>query len=360
MQRDSFYAFEQAVDYAIANPGVELILVGDNTDINGDPPDSVAAVLLFLRSQFDRLKAAGIPVKYINAQHDTTTPSWEKAVHSWPLYVGGGDVVFKLADRKCFALDFQPTDKLGEALSRISRSAEILFCHQVWSEFVGAQVPANGSLSLLRTNFPKLRLAFTGDYHTCQSLTIDGVEVWSPGSGCLQEITESENKSFLLLRADMSVEAIPLKKRPLVRWRGVATESRLDEVLAALEEYKQQPTDANLPEAIQRPAVYVQYSTEIPDAKRRLEAAAKGHFHLFLKTITSEADEPESVADSVVANKGLLGCLAEVCNDRESVEYRLVQRSLELVQTTDNLRGTALRAKLLELLEEVKGQTLCG
>lgn len=363
LQRDSFFAFSQAVDYALAHSSVQqFILLGDNTDINGDPPDSVSAVLQFLRQQFDRLAEQSIPVAYINAQHDMTSPSWEAAIHSAPTHISGA---LQVSGRRCYAMDYTHSDKLAAAVAQIPADTEWVFCHQVWQEFVGPQIPADASFDVFK-KLKKLEFVFTGDFH--QAVAWDGGQFTavSPGSGCLQEVSEPPEKSFLVLMEEAGTGRIHLhrekvKTRPIYRWRDVATEEKLASILEQLHAVALQPDDESLWEDIRKPIVSIRYSTELTEAKQRLETELGNDFHLFLKPLGGVDSGPvlTGAANDKMLDGGLQGCLSKLCHDQTSIEYRLLQRALAQTQSSP-LRGRELRTKLLETVREMRTELLCG
>lgn len=361
---DSFFAFEQAVDYAVEHAKTVqcFFLLGDNTDINGDPPDSVSEVLRFLRTQFDRLIAEGITIRYINAQHDSTTPSWEAAVHVEPQR--SNRMAFTIAGRRCYGLDFAPGDKLPALLKEIPEDTQWIFCHQVWQEFVNPLVPADASLAVFETlNLPKLQYVFTGDFHQTKRVDFKGYSVFSPGSGCLQELSEPLEKNFLIIDEDDQVHAIPLLTRQVFKWKDVATDERLANIITQLLELadNSQPMPRLWPE-LQKPIVSVKFSPDLEDAKQRLESALAKHYHLFVKSTPRDEETAAPVNAEqleLAANSGLQGCLRQLCSDQQSLEYRVLARSLALMTST-HLRGKDLRTKLLEEVREMRTDALCG
>lgn len=326
LTQDSYFALEQIADYCIEKH-LPLILAGDIWDAQVAQNYDI----LRYRSVSPRLQDAGIPIHYIQGNHDRAVVL-EDDIPAVPLpaAVSDGDVhidhkLFKLGGRTFYGLDWQPASKLTDALLEIPESAEVLVCHQSWAELMKTG-KAEGTLKIV----PHVQLVITGDYHFHLEGTVtrtDGSELRyiSPGSTCMQDIGEEPQKHFFVLYDDLSVKSIKLKGRPFERFR-VETPEELDDLITnGLPLFLDAVSDGaaeHLPEKLVTPLVRVTYPNDLPDAFTRLTAAAEGRFHLFtdpyLRTVQG-AEIDRQVVKTALAERGMLGVLAELplddCDD---------------------------------------------
>src|SRR4249920_1238489 len=79
---DSYYAFEQVVEYACKHELDGVFGAGDILDEKRNRAEPIA----FLFSQIDRLKECQVPFYYIRGNHDYDDPPWLSG-HSWPVHV---------------------------------------------------------------------------------------------------------------------------------------------------------------------------------------------------------------------------------------------------------------------------------
>lgn len=327
MWGDSYFAFEQIVDKAL-ELDVPLVLAGDLFD--KPYPDPYTLRRFF--AQTARMAASGNNVFFTQGQHELnrrqpwmSLAPWSEHLHGQTAVVGG---------YRLFGLDWQPADKLKEALQSPSvASADVLVCHQVWSEFMGSQTAPEGSIA---EQVPSsVRLVVTGDFHAHTSKSLSHADgrttvVLSPGSTTLQAVGEDPAKYFYVVYDDLSFRSVPLQGRRVVYSRAFSAEQLLEQTDAAVAERAAAVSsgfDTHLPVNLRMPMWVVQYHHEIPNATSLLKTAARDRFHLFLRPFGREASETESKDEAPEGASGLAEALS-VLVPRDSRVYSTALRLL--------------------------------
>jgi len=162
----------------------------------------------------------------------------------------------------------------------------------VWEEHMGRHASPEGALR----DVPHVKLVITGDFHGHKVTTLtarDGrtLRVASPGSTCLQDVSEDPDKYFFVLYDDLSLRSVALKGRPLYRFKAY-TQPQLDELVR---EWLPQvgPDWGVLPEHVATPVVQVKYLDALPEAEARIKAAAGDRCHLFLSPVSPDREDRE-------------------------------------------------------------------
>lgn len=233
---DAFVGFRSFVDLGIANKW-DLMLVGDVFDVPKPEPDIISA----FRVEMDRCKAAGIKVYYIQGNHDKRATPWGSSVHDHPIYVGDGQP-FKVDGHTCIGLDYCGREKIqSEIVTANSKKPDILFLHQAVRQAIGFESAWNCDLDWITAP-----LTILGDIHKPLDMKYGAGTAYYTGASSARSISEFDNKSCLLLQADLSVTRIAIEHRSFFvtstaeanylesirHWiEGKATSSRLQPVL---------------------------------------------------------------------------------------------------------------------------------
>lgn len=325
---DSFFALQQIVRFC-RDRKCALLAGGDLLD--KDRPDSAAIVeLCQLMSQ---MAEAGLPVYYIQGQHERASPPW-LASHGWPQHVHERAV--SLPGGLMYGLDWQPATQLAEALARVPEGTRFFMCHQVWMEFMGNITQPEGSVH----SVPHAQYVLTGDYHQhvsveCRAAT--GVRhVVSPGAMSLRNLGEPPEKAFWHWSTTRGgFESVPLLSRPYIR-ATVTDVSQVPQLKAAGLAAAQ-----GLPAEIATPIYRLQYPA---DSSGLFEAINHelGQAHLWLEELTTEAPAEQIVLDrDDVATKSLSDII------RENITDAAVQADLlQLIAATDTTPTAAVHALL--------------
>lgn len=288
---DAQFAFRQVVDLAIARSAERVIALGDLMDKPRNDPGPVS----FLYSQIDLLREANIAFEFILGQ-PTHDPGWgfghahARHIHKQP---------FLRAGRLFYPLDFQYRDKLQEELALLPKDTYALLAHQGWSEYMGEVTMPQGSLA----EVPYAKVVLSGDYHASISQTLqahDGRQLTfiSPGSTCLQDINEPEDKYVVAYAADGQFCRIRLKNRLVLRV-SATTAAEADALVQSmpmtLDECHSHAAAEGLPDALLAPIVVVRYLASLDDLPRKLAGVLKGNAHVWWQAILPEEKRRPSV-----------------------------------------------------------------
>lgn len=271
---DSVHALTQIVDLAVMHE-VDLLAAGDLLDTHEqEDPGAVK----FLLRELARLGAIGRRALAIQGQHELARLPWlglsADVLHSHRATTTLGGV-------SVYGLDYTKPDDLAGAFASVPAGVDVLIMHQVWRDLMGEHINSECCFA----DVPHARLLLTGDFHrhlVKRAVGASGQDltVLSPGSACMRSIDEEPEKSVFLLYDDLSVTSVPLRTRRVFR-HGAYTRDDLANLLDAVLPGLESPTPG-MPSEVETPILHVTYDPDVPDVHRRLSAACRGRFHLFL------------------------------------------------------------------------------
>jgi len=204
---DSAFSLRQIFDFAIKNNVPYIISAGDQFDSQKCKSYPYA----IWNEQLDRLRKTNSKFLFIDGNHDWDNPP-KLAFHDRAIYIDSK--IFQLGPFTAYGLSYKSSAELAEALASMP-SADWLICHQGWKEIqrFGA---TQGSI----TQIQKAKKVLTGDYHKNFTKIIDNgsypLEIFSPGSIALQDISEPADKYFFVLYDDGTVQRVPLRTRIVI------------------------------------------------------------------------------------------------------------------------------------------------
>lgn len=191
----------------------DLFLLGDVFDtVEVDP-----STLKFFFRTVDTLRSYGIRVHAIQGDHDFCVGT------SW-VSLGGQDLA---ADGRIVTLQnglqvlckdyVRPWDMNWAAVPEL-KDADVLACHQRWSEGLAFPDANHGSI----TQVPFVSQVWSGDNHTTSIKEVvrpDGtlVKFVSPGATHLRDISQPPDKYVILVMSDGTVRKHPIRSRPVVK-----------------------------------------------------------------------------------------------------------------------------------------------
>jgi len=340
---DSYYGLRQIVDYCLKHK-LPLIAAGDLFDKPSPDPLSVNVMC----RNMDLMEEAGLPVYFIQGQHERTkrdmasaeegvTSEW-LGVHTWPTHVHGQS--FTIGDYKFYGLDWTPIDRIDDAMQGIPSDTDVLVCHQVWREFMGEMIQTEYSMDKV----PHVQCILTGDFHEHTAVDFcDEVldpanqaehttEMFSPGSISMRTIAEPVDKYFYRVEEGLKGELVPMSKplrsRSVAKWE-INTEADLDEFVEMEGGKARLEAEAHaLPEELRKPIIHVRYCDVLEDVYARITAAAESFSHLFMSALKT-ANNEELLLDEEARRNVLDGGLEE--------SLRLI------IDQDDPIYGTVLR-----------------
>ncbi len=326
---DAFFALRQIYQFCMEHQ-VDLLGAGDLLDSQRPDTQTLHQLFQFLND----LRRVERHVYFTQGQHEKASPPYlgltgmAEHMHRRVQTIRGLSI---------YGLDHTEASHLPAEIEAIP-PVDLIMCHQVWGNFMGVGV--EGRLEDL--NKPGgAAVILTGDYHEHRVLEVEGTQVLSPGSTCLQHIAEPREKSFFALKDDMTIESIPLRTR-LTHDVLLETEKDLERLLEQVGEYSE--PQSRVPPEIVKNILYVQ-AQNIPDAFRRVSRAYADKVHLFWKSLVGISGDSTVVETRPGEARGLLGCLPEVAIEGTPL-YRDARRILEAADKKSTI--AAMQKEFLE------------
>jgi hypothetical protein len=343
---DAYHSFEQVVDYAISQR-LPIIGAGDLIDnvINESEP------IVFLARQLEKLREAAINFIYTQGQHEMSATPWMELRSQTPHHLHKR--MIEIGNWKLYGLDYQPHGVLQQELQLIPKEADILVCHQVWSNFMGEIANPQGAFE----DIPHVNHVLTGDFHKTILKTYRGqqgqkLQVFSPGSTCMQEISEDPIKFFGVFHSDGTITKHKLQTRAYLDAGVLNTEDAFEETLGQLpkmlgdSEHEAEMYD--VPSQLRTPLLRVVAGHRIRDAEARLNRAIQGRAHLFLKSLPP-TDAEREVPRPKRAKPGeaitLESCLDDEIPEDQPKARDLARRLLAVEGGPDAITAELLRWK---------------
>lgn len=321
---DSYYSLDQIRRYCIKN-NLPLLLPGDIFQANKPTSEDVE----WFRDVMDDMQLYGLPVYFIQGQHDRATPPWPTAIHSWPVSIHNNRI--QLApDIAVLGFDNMGQTELEIALDGMD-PVEILVLHQMAHEVF----PHEGSWNLkLDWVKDKAKVVALGDYH--EPVTFgENPTAFYTGSMHLQSTSEPTNKSFVVLEYDTQT-GITLKRIPLVTRRvitaNIDSAERLSEFAAGITEilaklHSSQPDDIKLSKRaayfeniVTVPILLVNYSKDVVGVESTVRSVCGDRFHIWLLPISENA--PAIMTKEIDPTNVLVSCIERYAK-KDTDEYNL-------------------------------------
>lgn len=286
LNSDSYYSFAQVVSYSLARH-YNLVLGGDTFQSTHPHAEDIK----FFRTQLRLMKEAGLKVFYIQGQHDYSDPPWPEALSEEVVWVHN-KVFEPCPGIKIFALDHMRPAQLQEALKAVPADCHIVMLHQLAQSVFPLEGTWDFSVDWLPAH---VDVAIMGDYHQPVDFHWGTNKVgFYTGSMHVQSIDEPKEKSFVHAGLDRTgafeYQRIPLVTRAYFNY-PVNSEEELDALVRWLNAYDVEAEAASRHiewDVIKKPVVEVPHLTSIKEVKSRLEAAAGGKVHLWLKPFNVE------------------------------------------------------------------------
>jgi hypothetical protein len=324
---DAYYSFEQIIDYCIEHK-LPLILGGDVLEKKSNSARPIAK----LCDGLSKMQSAEVPVYYIQGNHEYDRNAPWLSVHPWPIHMH--EASFDINGAKVCGFDWLPRGEIQEAFTRVPTTVDILVTHQVWKDFMGTL----GRTECELTEVHNVRNVLAGDFHVTKTVTSvnaqgQPITMLSPGSICMQDMSESPDKFFFVIgriptTGEIVSTPVQMKTRGLISYR-VETQELLDELCAGklLAEIQAKITEAaNLPAHIQKPLVRVKFDKNLPDAYLRVVTCVGESAHLFCEAIAEKAQQARVASRDAVKND-LLTAVADLLGNSADA-YKLAEALL--------------------------------
>lgn len=323
---DAYYSFAQIVNYCIENR-LPLILGGDVLERKSNSARPIAKLCEGLM----RMETKNVPVYYIQGNHEYDRNAPWLSVHNWPVHLHKETA--EVQGYKIYGLDWLPRGEIQEAFKEVPKSTNILITHQVWEDLMKGLGRTECSIADVHNACTIL----AGDFHVTtqvEGVNADGLrtEMLSPGSICMQDLSESPQKYFFVIcgkpEGGFHFEAVPLKTRPFIRY-DVTDQETLDRLCAgdlAAKIAELIDCAANMPEEIRKPLVRIKFDKRLPDAFLRLTTTVGDMAHLFCEALADKTSLQQTKNHNRDgARNDLLSALSDLLG-ADSDEYKLAEK----------------------------------
>ena len=322
---DTFYAFYQVIDEAIRLK-VPIIAAGDLID----KKTNVSETIVCMNDALQTLHKAGLTFYYVQGQHELSSVPWmnvnscTRRLHRELVNLGGLNI---------YGIDYQSTEGLAVELKDIPKNADVLVCHQVWSEFMGDITFPQGSFA----DIPHVSTVITGDYHenVLDKTSYSGANgqpltIFSPGATTQRKINEPDKHYYGQLYSDGRLVVKKLKSRLFCAY-NLNTQEEIDRFISGIPTQLDYAADYavnhEIPGAIINPLWHVTYSARFGDLPGRINKVLSESKHdivphLFWKSIPVVKEEKEAKRRKVSKAYTLETALKDVLTT-ESPEYSL-------------------------------------
>lgn len=337
---DSYYSFSQIVTYCVSH-NLPLVLGGDVLEKKSNSARPIAKLCAGL----SQMQSAGVPVYYIQGNHEYDRNAPWLSVHPWPQHMHSKGVC-DIGGVSVAGLDWLPRGEIQSALSDVPQDTEILVTHQVWKDFMGNV----GRPECELTDVHHVGTVLAGDFHITKTVESKNaqnrpVKMLSPGSTSMQDIGECPDKCFFVIAKDVdgfSFQRVDLLTRQF-RQFVVETQEELDELCAgalgnAIEEAIGIAESAGVPEEIIKPFVRVRFNKQIPDAYIRITTIVGETAHLFCDALPDKKTANKSCdkeRQPTVKNT-VLTALADLLGE-QTQEYKLAAKLVQSVSPAKEL-----------------------
>lgn len=285
IQGDSYYSLQQIIDTAISFR-VPIVAAGDLYNVDDPEPEAVA----FVNRQLDRLEEVGVPLYYLQGQHEWHRCGRWLETHRHPIHLHKKQI--QINGVTLYGLDWTPAGRLQGELENIPPGTQVFCCHQVWAEFMGSVAKPEGAIAEIP--YAENLIVLTGDYHAqvCKEVKAANGRsrlIYSPGAIAMQSVDETPEKGFWLFELTdhgIAGRKIALDTRPVYAFElytAEALESFLDDIAADL--FTAEFAEL-MPENLRKPILSIKYYDDLPEVYPRLMTTFGERTHLFLSALT--------------------------------------------------------------------------
>jgi len=307
LRGDAAWGVRQVCDIAAEQMPDCLILLGDLFDQRLQQSDS----LMLMRRAMADFQENNIQVQFIQGQHERSSPTLMKSIHSWSQHIDERMVELDNGNLLMYGLDYRNPVEVEEALRAVPTNADILATHQVWKDYLGEE---RGDAWF---HWAPTQFIATGDFHKAKFETRGTQKILSPGPLCMQNIGEDHEKFVFMLNSDLTVTPYKLRSRGYYEAR-LYEEAQLEQFLDEWDASPAKIPQVGVPPAVATNIIRVWYRSDIPDAKPRLEGRIGSSAHLFTTMIPVE-DQAQTVDAErrvqAVLGAGMVGCINEFYGD---------------------------------------------
>jgi hypothetical protein len=309
---DAYYSFSQIVDYCLEHE-LPLILGGDVLE----KKNNAARPIAMLCKELSRMQKRDIPVFYIQGNHEYDRNAPWLSVHPWPQHLD--QRLINIGGVAVYGLDWRPKGEIQTALQEIPAGADILITHQVWQDFMKNV----GRPECALTDVHHAKLVLAGDFHvteTAKSVNAQDqpIVMLSPGSTCMQDISEASDKYFFainrLLNGEVTCANKQLQTRKFASYT-IKDIDTLDTLCAGKLHADINELVAQSPKQVAKPLIRVKFDKRLPDAFLRISTAVGESAYLFCDALVDKS-KGETETNRATARNDLMTVVTEMLAGR--------------------------------------------
>jgi len=285
LSKDAIIAMQYVFNYCIEND-LSLKIAGDAFHTLAVLPEHVGALF----TEIDKMREAGLPVYYIQGNHDLNAQPW-MSLHPWPT-----DLDLQLrevdeANEVVYGLQSRGEDELKQALQNVPERANTLLMHQAEVR----AMPFNPNFDLNDVP-PHIRLVLIGDIHAAQMYRNENTMLCYPGSPSVTDIGQTAQRSFV--REDPSSDGSTSVSQIFIPGRSVSrfdihSEADVERVEAAVRQLAQEdPRHAGL-----EPLVRIVFKPDLSERVQQLFLPMRDTLEVYtwLDVMTAETQIQEAI-----------------------------------------------------------------
>lgn len=332
---DSYYSLDQIRRYCVKN-SLPLILAGDTFQTSKPTAEDVE----WFRDVADDFEQKGLPIYYIQGQHDRAVPPWPSAVHSWPVSIDNNRV--KLNDVSIMGFDNKDSIDLQIALDNMVEPVDILVLHQMAYDVFPHDGAWNFKLEWVKD---KAKIVALGDYHEPVTFGQNPVGFYT-GSMHLQSLSEPTTKSFVVLEYDSSkpaectINRIPLVTRQFFTCNISSSEDveRISEVIKKVDikllpgwrDMETSKRKSYFDTILRVPIFVINYSPDVSGVEATIRSLCQDKYHLWFVPTAADSKVDNTALKKIDPTNVLVSCVERYA-DKDTDKYKL---SIDLLSQT--------------------------
>ncbi len=264
-------------------------------------------------------------IYFVQGQHDLSEPTvlgtfCRYAEHLENKVITNNDITVA-------GLDYRRPKHVNQALDDLPE-ADVLLTHQSWVETMGEY----GTAKLP----DKYKVVCSGDFHAHFMYDGKNTVLLSPGTLCMQRISEPPEHSIWLIYDDLSYKTLSLKSRHYFEYEIQTAE----DLQTFLDDWVMLPASQpqpDVPDDIAKNIVRINYNPAIDDIVLKLNTVINNEAHVFLKPVHNIILERK---ETLVTSTNLVSVLEKVYpNDNRVGDAKKLLKTNNLSETVDEICG---------------------
>lgn len=237
-------------------------------------------------------------IYFVQGQHDLSNPTVLGTFCRYAKHLD--NLTIQNSGITVAGLDYRRPKQITQALDE-APEADVLLTHQSWTETMGEY----GAAVLPE----KYKLVCSGDFHSHFLYRKNNTVLLSPGTLCMQRISEPPDHSIWLINDDLTYKSLPLKSRRYFEYE-IQTKEDLQTFLEDWVLLSAAQLQTDVPDDVAKNIVRINYNPTIDDVVLKLNTVINNEAHVFLKPVHNIILEQRK--ETVVAPTNLVSILETV------------------------------------------------